>query len=65
MTRYKVTGEYVTAPTGAAALLVPQRPGVRVAVMGFSRGARLPEDVPQEHVEHLLRKGLIEAVEEE
>lgn len=63
MTRYAVTGEYVTVPTAQAATLVRGlRTSATVGVMGFNRGAWLPEDVPEADLERLLRKGLIEEV---
>ncbi len=51
--QYRVTGAYVTLKTAT-----PYGP----RMMGFQHGAIVPADVPQDQIDHHLRKGLIEQV---
>lgn len=60
--RYRVVAPYVTVRTREA--VAAHISGWSIGIQGYSRHAILPEDVPAEAIEHLLRDKLIEPVGE-
>jgi len=72
VTAYRVTAPYVTcrsasasaAAWGSAPGWADSWPVSRSDIAQFHEGAVLPDDVPQEDIDHLLAVGLIEPVED-